>query len=106
MFLAIIIPPARKNRVVAVLVMLSFALSFACGCLPGIGAVGAGEGRGAASHGGRRGSRVGIHFDERDWATGKGLREAELRSKFTDSLQARTPSVGRNIRLAEYFFRR
>ena len=36
MFLAIIIPPARKNRVVAVLVMLSFALSFACGCLPGI----------------------------------------------------------------------
>lgn len=32
MFLAIIIPPARKNRVVAVLVMLSFA----CGCLPGI----------------------------------------------------------------------
>ena len=36
MFLAIIIPPARKNRVVDVLVMLSFALSFACGCLPGI----------------------------------------------------------------------
>ena len=36
MFLAIIIPPARKNKVVAVLVMLSFALSFACGCLPGI----------------------------------------------------------------------
>lgn len=36
MFLAIIILPARKNRVVAVLVMLSFALSFACGCLPGI----------------------------------------------------------------------
>ena len=34
MFLAIIIPPARKNRVVAVLVMLSFALSFACGRLP------------------------------------------------------------------------
>ena len=32
MFLAIIIPPARKNKVVAVLVMLSFA----CGCLPGI----------------------------------------------------------------------
>ena len=36
MFLAIINPPARKNRVVAVLVMLSFALRFACGCLPGI----------------------------------------------------------------------
>ena len=34
MFLAIIIPPARKNKVVAVLVLLSFALSFACGCLP------------------------------------------------------------------------
>ena len=36
MFLAIIIPPARKNRVVAVLVMRSLSLSFACGCLPGI----------------------------------------------------------------------
>lgn len=36
MFLAIIIPPARKNRVVAVLVALSFALSFACNYLPGI----------------------------------------------------------------------
>ena len=34
MFLAIIIPPARKNKVVAVLVLLSFALSFACGRLP------------------------------------------------------------------------
>jgi predicted branched-subunit amino acid permease len=36
MFLAIIIPPARKNRVVAVLVALSFALSFICNYLPGI----------------------------------------------------------------------
>ena len=34
MFLAIIIPPARKNKVVAVLVLLSFALSLACGYLP------------------------------------------------------------------------
>ena len=36
MFLAIIIPPARKNKVVAALVVLSFALSFACNYLPGI----------------------------------------------------------------------
>ena len=36
MFLAIIIPPARKNRVVAVLVALSFALSFVCNYLPGV----------------------------------------------------------------------
>ena len=36
MFLAIIIPPARKNRVVAVLGALSFALSFVCNYLPGI----------------------------------------------------------------------
>ena len=36
MFLAIIIPPARKNRVVAVLVALSFAFSFVCNYLPGI----------------------------------------------------------------------
>ena len=34
MFLAIIIPPARENKVVAVLVLLSFALSLACGYLP------------------------------------------------------------------------
>ena len=34
MFLAIIIPPARKNKVVAALVLLSFALSFSCGRLP------------------------------------------------------------------------
>ena len=32
----IIIPPARKNKVVAALVALSFALSFACNYLPGI----------------------------------------------------------------------
>ena len=36
MCLAIIIPPARKNKVVAVLVALSFALSFVCNYLPGI----------------------------------------------------------------------
>ena len=36
MFLAIIIPPARKNKGVAVLVALSFALSFVCNYLPGI----------------------------------------------------------------------
>ena len=34
MFLAIIIPPARKDKVVALLVILSFVLSFACGHLP------------------------------------------------------------------------
>ena len=39
MFLAIIIPPARKNKVVAVLVALSFALSFVCNFLPGIAAL-------------------------------------------------------------------
>lgn len=36
MFLAVIIPPARKNKVVAVLVALSFAASFACSVLPWI----------------------------------------------------------------------
>jgi len=36
MFLAIIIPPARKDKVVAGLVVLSFALSFVCTYLPGI----------------------------------------------------------------------
>ena len=36
MFLAIIIPPARKDRIVAVLVVISFALSFLCSYLPGI----------------------------------------------------------------------
>jgi len=34
MFLAVIIPPARKSRVVAVLVGLSFAASYAAGVLP------------------------------------------------------------------------
>ena len=36
MFLAIIIPPARKSRVVAALVAISFFLSFVCNYLPGI----------------------------------------------------------------------
>ena len=39
MFLAIIIPPARKSRVVAALVAISFALSFVCNYLPGISAL-------------------------------------------------------------------
>ena len=39
MFLAIIIPPARKSRVVAALVAISFALSFVCNDLPGISAL-------------------------------------------------------------------
>ncbi len=39
MFLAIIIPPARKDRVVAALVLISFALSFACNYLPGVAAL-------------------------------------------------------------------
>ena len=39
MFLAIIIPPARKERIVAVLVVISFALSFLCSYLPGISAL-------------------------------------------------------------------
>ena len=34
MFLAIIIPPAKKDKVVGVLVVISFALSFVCGYLP------------------------------------------------------------------------
>lgn len=34
MFLAIIIPPARKERVIAILVTISFAASFAAGYLP------------------------------------------------------------------------
>ena len=36
MFLASIIPPARKSKIVAALVAISFALSFACNYLPGI----------------------------------------------------------------------
>ena len=39
MFLAIIIPPARKDQIVAALVAISFALSFACTYLPGISAL-------------------------------------------------------------------
>ena len=42
MFLAIIIPPARKNRIVAGLVALSFALSFACEYLPGVAVLSSG----------------------------------------------------------------
>lgn len=42
MFLAIIIPPARKNRIVAGLVALSFALSFAYGYLPGVASLSSG----------------------------------------------------------------
>lgn len=36
MFLAIIIPPARKNLVILVAVAVSFALSYLCGIIPGI----------------------------------------------------------------------
>ena len=42
MFLAIIIPPARKNRIVAALVVISFVLSFACEYLPGSSALSGG----------------------------------------------------------------
>ena len=42
MFLAIIIPTARKNRIVAGLVALSFALSFACEYLPGVASLSGG----------------------------------------------------------------
>ena len=42
MFLAIIIPTARKNRIVAGLVALSFALSFACEYLPGVASLSSG----------------------------------------------------------------
>lgn len=42
MFLAIIIPSARKNRIVAALVVISFVLSFACEYLPGISALSGG----------------------------------------------------------------
>ena len=34
MFLAVIIPPARKNRIILVLVIISFAASFASSRLP------------------------------------------------------------------------
>ena len=36
MFIAIIVPPARKSKVIAVLVVLSFAASLACGYIPWI----------------------------------------------------------------------
>ena len=39
MFLAIIMPPARQNRVVAAFVGISFAASFLCSVLPGISAM-------------------------------------------------------------------
>ncbi len=39
MFLSIIIPPARKNRVIAVLVLLSFALSFMFSRLPALAGI-------------------------------------------------------------------
>lgn len=42
MFLAIIIPPARKSRIVAGLVLISFVLSFACEHLPGVSALSGG----------------------------------------------------------------
>ena len=42
MFLAIIVPPARKERSVALCVLLGFLLSWAAGVLPGIKALSAG----------------------------------------------------------------
>ena len=36
MFIAVIIPPARKSRVVLLLVLVSFALSWLCGVLPAL----------------------------------------------------------------------
>ena len=42
MFIAIIIPPARKNRVVAVLVLVSFAASFVFAVLPALSGLSAG----------------------------------------------------------------
>lgn len=42
MFLAIIIPPARSNRVVGVLVALSFAASLACAVIPALAGLSAG----------------------------------------------------------------
>lgn len=34
MFIAIIVPPAKKNKVIAVLIVISFAISYAAGVLP------------------------------------------------------------------------
>jgi predicted branched-subunit amino acid permease len=42
MFLAVILPAAKENRVVAALVLASFALSWAAGVLPGLSALSAG----------------------------------------------------------------
>ena len=42
MFLAIIVPPARRDRVVAALVLGGFALSFACSHLPGVSSLSGG----------------------------------------------------------------
>ena len=42
MFIAVVIPPARKNRVVLLLVLLSFAASWLCGVLPGLNALSGG----------------------------------------------------------------
>ena len=39
MFLAVIIPPARHNKVIAVLILCSFAASFAASCIPVISAL-------------------------------------------------------------------
>ena len=36
MFLAVIVPPARRNKVVTTLILISFALSFASGHVPGL----------------------------------------------------------------------
>lgn len=36
MFLAVIVPPARRNRVIGGLILLCFASSWACGVLPGV----------------------------------------------------------------------
>ncbi len=42
MFLASIIPPARKNKIVAALILLSFAASGVCTVIPGIASLSAG----------------------------------------------------------------
>lgn len=42
MFLAIIIPPARENRIVGAVVMVSFAASYVASVLPGIAALSSG----------------------------------------------------------------
>jgi uncharacterized membrane protein YhiD involved in acid resistance len=42
MFLAIVIPPAKKDRVLALCVFSSFLLSYLCGVLPYIRNIGAG----------------------------------------------------------------